>query len=74
MGRLLHVVLYRALWCHNLADHSARVVSSDSTLLGAWHRFPQAPLLAAGFSMGGLILTKFLGELGMGRWSPALGE
>jgi hypothetical protein len=36
-------------------------------------RFPGAPLLAVGYSMGGLILTKFLGELGLGRWEPATG-
>lgn len=46
---------------------------SDITLWGMCARFPEAPLLAVGFSMGGLILTKFLGELGMGRWEAATG-
>ena len=41
--------------------------------LGGACRFPGAALLAVGFSMGGLILTKFLGELGLGRWEAATG-
>ena len=35
-------------------------------------RFPAAPLLAAGYSLGALILTKYLAEVDQGHW-PAQG-
>ncbi len=31
-------------------------------------RFPDAPLFAAGYSLGSLILTKYLAEAGTGKW------
>lgn len=37
------------------------------------HRFPDAPLFAAGYSLGALILTKYLAEADTGKW-PGLGR
>lgn len=31
-------------------------------------RFPDAPLFAAGYSLGALILTKYLAEADTGKW------
>ena len=31
-------------------------------------RFPDAPLFAAGFSLGSMILTKYLAEADSGKW------
>ncbi len=31
-------------------------------------RFPDAPLFAAGYSLGSLILTKYLAEADTGKW------
>ena len=31
-------------------------------------RFPKAPLFAAGYSLGALILTKYLAEADTGKW------
>lgn len=31
-------------------------------------RFPDAPLFAAGYSLGSLILTKYLAEADSGKW------
>ena len=36
-------------------------------------RFPDAPLFAAGFSLGSMILTKYLAEADSGKW-PGQGE
>jgi predicted alpha/beta-fold hydrolase len=36
-------------------------------------RFPRAPLFAAGYSLGALILTKYLAEADSGKW-PGEGE
>ena len=32
-------------------------------------RFPDAPLFAAGYSLGSLILTKYLAEADTGKWA-----
>jgi predicted alpha/beta-fold hydrolase len=32
-------------------------------------RFPEAPLFAAGYSLGSLILTKYLAEADTGKWT-----
>jgi predicted alpha/beta-fold hydrolase len=54
--------------------YSASFTDDVHQAVGALHaRFPAAPLLAAGYSLGALILTKYLAEVDQGHWPSSEG-
>jgi len=63
-----HVVLMHFRNCSGRVNHAARTYhsgeTSDAKFFLRWlqQSFPQAPLLAVGYSMGGNVLLKLLGE------------
>lgn len=65
---------YRQLVCAGLPLTNSRTYSAAFTddahfaVEEIQRRFPDAPLFAAGYSLGCLILTKFLAEADTGKW------
>jgi len=54
--------------------YSASFTDDMHQAVGALHAaFPAAPLLAAGYSLGALILTKYLAEVDQGHWPASEG-
>ena len=71
---LAPVVRHRQSICAGLPLTNSRTYSAAFTddahfaVEEIQRRFPDAPLFAAGYSLGSLILTKYLAEADTGKW------